>query len=940
MDVAALTTALLTADDDAQAELISQHVPSRIVTLAREMHAAGQAAWNSEPMVAVRAASALRLLAAHTDDKETSALTAWMAGIAALVEGRMEAALAALNDAREHFDALGLLADAAATQVPTLMALGMLARYDEAIQAGLRARDQFIHVGDVLAAGKVELNLGHIYFRQDAYAAAEECYALARDHFAQITSDEWLIAAQIALADVSAWQHRFGVAASLYLQAEQRAEEAGLGVLQATSALNAGHLALLQGRYDHALRDLERAHRIYESLQLFTDVALCEQKIADAYLELNLIPEAITMYARVVPQFEQFDMPFEHAWGLTHYGRALLRAGRTEDARTALRHAHSLFVAQDNPICAAIATYGLAQVEFARENFDQVIALAQQAEPELNAGNWHSWLGMVRWLRAESARRLGDIEGSRAVLEMTLAGAGLLPQVGMRCLTSLGLIAKAEGRFDFARQHFQAAIDLVWEQRARLPAEDFQIAFVADKLKAFEELALLYLAANPPQVVEAISLVELWRARSLLETMQRGSRAVHHDPTGDDVQAQIDQLQDELNWVHGQLYLALSAHDMDSGRVQRLQILRQEREAAVLSLSRRQFHARDTSDDAAFGEFNHADLQRAIGPDTAVVAYVAVGEALFALVITTEHFKARRLPASMSQVETAVNQFRFQIETIRHGVDRLRAHLPQLVRRTQHHLRELHEALFAPLLPDLGTRRLIVVPDQVLHYVPFHALWDGRRYVIEEREVSVTPSASVLLECLSRTRRVPRHGVLFGVSDARAPYVREEVIALSPLFTSTRLLVDDKATAQALQAFAAEADVLHLACHAEFRPDAPLFSALHLTGGRLTVRDAYDLQLAGALVTLSACETGVSAIAPGNEIIGLVRGFFAAGAPTVVVSLWAVDDASTSSLMQAFYARVIAGERPSAALRAAQCQALREQAHPFFWAPFAVHGQS
>jgi CHAT domain-containing protein len=95
-------------------------------------------------------------------------------------------------------------------------------------------------------------------------------------------------------------------------------------------------------------------------------------------------------------------------------------------------------------------------------------------------------------------------------------------------------------------------------------------------------------------------------------------------------------------------------------------------------------------------------------------------------------------------------------------------------------------------------------------------------------------------------------------------------------------------------------DVIHLACHAQFRSDSPLFSSLSLGDGWLSVRDAYGLKTDCGLVTLSGCETGVNAVAPGDELMGLARGFFAAGSPTVMLSLWTIDDEATVDLMTAF----------------------------------------
>src|SRR4029079_17276272 len=155
-------------------------------------------------------------------------------------------------------------------------------------------------------------------------------------------------------------------------------------------------------------------------------------------------------------------------------------------------------------------------------------------------------------------------------------------------------------------------------------------------------------------------------------------------------------------------------------------------------------------------------------------------------------------------------------------------------------------------------------------------------------------------------------------SDAQAPRVRDEILNLAPLFPSAEALIGESATVAALRKGAAGADILHLACHGQFRSDNPLFSSLRLADGWLTVRDAYDLELRCGLAVLSACETGLNAVAPGDEIIGLARGFFSAGAPSLVVTLWTVDDEETAALMAEFYKRLLAGATPAAALRHAQ----------------------
>ena len=276
---------------------------------------------------------------------------------------------------------------------------------------------------------------------------------------------------------------------------------------------------------------------------------------------------------------------------------------------------------------------------------------------------------------------------------------------------------------------------------------------------------------------------------------------------------------------------------------------------------------------------------------------------------------------------------------MRHGGEYLRDHLHTLDDRARHHLCNLYDRLLRPIEGQLDGRRLLVVPHRSLHYLPFHALHDGSGYVIERREVCCAPSAAVVHRSLAAPRRSLQRAALFGISDERTPRVREEILALAPLFPEAVTRLDDQATRASLYENSSKVNVLHLACHGRFRPDNPLFSSLQLGDGWLTVRDAYDLNLTCELVTLSACETGVSALAPGDELIGLARGFFSAGAPSLLVSLWTVDDETTARLMTDFYSRLQAGAGPAAALRHAQRQLLDENPHPYFWAPFVLLGR-
>ncbi|HEU5097644.1 MAG TPA: CHAT domain-containing protein, partial [Roseiflexaceae bacterium] len=602
---------------------------------------------------------------------------------------------------------------------------------------------------------------------------------------------------------------------------------------------------------------------------------------------------------------------------------------------------------------AGMAVVKLAEAQLAYSQADYAVAqqAAAYAEVSLAEAGICGRVLAARWLRGEATRALGDHIAARGLIESTLreCEAQAVPQIAQRCHTSLGLIAIAAHDPAAAEASFKRAAELIETMRAPLPADEFRTAFAADKLTAYTELAQLCLAERGAnRIAEALGYVERERSRALVD-MLGGVVRLPEQPRDSFEAGMLDrlgELRQELNWFYSQLNRPPDGETPHgAAAISTLQAAIREREAEVSQL-RRQLQQRQPDSSTGRRGLLHqmealdiGQLQRDLGSDTVLIEYFFFEQELVAFIVTDERVEVVRGLAREEQIEVALKQLRFQIGALRHGTGQVRTHLDQLALRARHYLGMLYSLLLQPIERWLGERRMIVVPHRALHYVPFHALYDGTWYVIERREVGYAPSASILHFCHTRPRPGLDHALLLGLADEQAPRVWDELAALTALFPNATLLLDDQATLAALRAHAASANVLHLACHGQFRPDNPLFSSLRLADGWLTVRDAYSLELSCGLVVLSACETGVSAVAPGDELIGLARGFFSAGAPSLLVSLWAVDDESTVALITSFYARLRAGERPAAALRHAQRELMSEYPHPFFWSPFVLMGR-
>jgi tetratricopeptide (TPR) repeat protein len=947
MNRAELVSRLVAAEsDEERAALLSEHSALADAALAHALKDVCLEAWSGDPPRAVAASSALEALAAANDSEEVAALRDWGAGVAALVGGRMEEAVRRLDEAEERFRRLCQPHAAGSTQVSKLVALAMLGRYDEAIETGARARDVFLEHNDLPAAGKVEHNIGNLCVRRDRYEEGESFLKLARARFLPTGDLKQLAIIENSLAFLYTLMQDFRSAEELYRQALARAEAAGLAATQAAIEASTGNLALFRGRYREALDLLERSRRHFDAMGMPHQSAIAELELADAYLELNLATEARAVYLRVAPTFEELGMRAEQARALAQAGRAAVIAGEPLEAHEHLARARALYAAEGNMVGEAYVTLAEAQLSLSEGDHAAAAVLAAQAEAPLARAGARRRMLLARWLRGEAARAQGQERLAQILLDATLREAEqqALPQIAERCHTSLGQLFGAAGDTARAEESFKRAVSLIEDLRAPLPAEEFRTAFVADKLAPYDELVRLCLSdESGARVSDALCYTERARSRALVE-MLSGTLAVRPRPR-DEFEAglieQLERLREELSWF----YSRINRPD-ETGAARGAEAMRalhdavRERETRTLEIMRQLQHRGGAAAEIGRAEaLDVSGLQRALGSDTALVEYTTLGGEVLAFVVTEESIEVVRGLATECQVGEALGQLRFQIGSLRYGAARMRTHLAPLAERARRHLAALYELLLRRVEDRLGERRLVVVPHRALHYVPFHALHDGDSYVVERREVSYAPSAGVLRHCLERPERRFGRALLLGVADEQTPRVRDEIKALAPLFPESDALLDGAATLAALRERAPAADVLHLACHGQFRPDSPLFSSLKLGDGWMTVRDAYTLEVGAGLVTLSACETGVSAVAPGDELIGLVRGLFYAGAPSLLLSLWTVDDEATAELMTDFYTHLCSGSRPAAALRAAQLRQMRERPHPFFWSPFVLTGR-
>jgi CHAT domain-containing protein len=322
--------------------------------------------------------------------------------------------------------------------------------------------------------------------------------------------------------------------------------------------------------------------------------------------------------------------------------------------------------------------------------------------------------------------------------------------------------------------------------------------------------------------------------------------------------------------------------------------------------------------------------------NTSLLSYFVTSEKILAFVITRDSFNVVELPVGREKLNAEVSSFR--------RFDNTNEAHPDSLRR-------LHDWLIAPLKPYIKTPVLGIIPHGVLHYLPFAALTDGNSYLGERYKLFHLPSASVMKFIRGKVKPVASSRLL-AIAQSRAEglevldYADAEAETVARLYDTKAFLTGSMSKADFMNR-ARDYDILHIVAHAELNLSNPLFTRIVIgsdangteRSGYFEVNDVYGLDLTKAtLVVLSACDTHVGRQSKGDDITGLNRAFIYAGTPTVIASLWAVNDESSSYLMERFYTNLKRGMDKAEALQAAQLETRRKYPSSYYWAGFVLTG--
>lgn len=518
---------------------------------------------------------------------------------------------------------------------------------------------------------------------------------------------------------------------------------------------------------------------------------------------------------------------------------------------------------------------------------------------------------------SESLVRAGKTSEARAMLD-TLLAMPEIPAMGNLYWVTLyerGALALQQGQRDQGIRFLTQSVEAIESVRSTISFEAAKIGFAGDKQAVYA--SLIHALADAGDWKQAFIYAERAKARALVDLL-----AQRHDlappPAADE---KVRELFARASTVESGV-----AFTSASEAVRGVKVVADARDTLGNV-------APEAASLVSVNRVEVAAIAARLGRDESLVDYYLQGEDLYAFVLNGTSIKGTRLAAQGLDEE---------IRAFREAIERRSPQAHELGRN-------LFARLLGPLLGDLKGRELTIAPHGALHYLPFAALSDGKHDLIDRFSTRLVPSASTLVYL--RTDKPAKPGKLLALGnpdlgDRRydLPNAQTEAVSVAALFPDSRALVRAQASKSAVEELGNGFAMLHFATHGRFDSSAPLSSGLYLAKGNepdgiLTVSDLYSLRWDVDLVTLSACETGLGKVASGDDVIGLTRGFLYAGARSIVASLWEVDDAATSRLMQSFY-RNLEGHDKREALRLAQIETRQQYPQPWYWAAFNILGRA
>jgi tetratricopeptide (TPR) repeat protein len=678
-----------------------------------------------------------------------------------------------------------------------------------------------------------------------------------------------------------------GAAEADFLRAEQVFTDLGQDLAVADVRGNLGFVAASRGDVLSALALYDLTDEYYRRMEIPRAYLLADR--CELLLSVRLVAEARSAAEQAVAELTESNRGLDLAVARLSLSHAALLEGDAATALTSAEEARRGFQAQRRPSWLALARFAVLRATWLGGRHSLAsLAAARRTAQALEAAGWAIPATEARIMAATLAFELG--RPTAAVHELRRASRSRRTgpmQLRIQSWHAEALLRNAHGDRRGADAALRAGLRILDGHRAALGATELRV-HSSTHGTGLAGLGLR-LAVESDDAGRVLAWAERWRAATLLLPPAR-------PPEGVDAALRRDLT--DLRLVVTELEKAALEGNETAGLLRRQAAL----ERAIRQRTRRAAGAAGM--EGQDGVVKPANLRAALG-DAVLVELLEIDGELHAVTVRAGGLRLHPL-GPFAAVANELDALHFALRRLaRAGTSPER--VAAAGESAAFSVERLDRLLLRPLRKDVGDAPLVIVPTGALHALPW-----GLLPACRGRPVCVAPSASLWHRSQSRPRGKEQAVVL--VAGPGLPGAAAEVASLRHRYPTARSFTPRTAKVEAVLSALDGASLAHIAAHGTFRADNPLFSSLVLGDGPLMVYDVERMRRAPRQIVLSACDSGVSGVRPGDELMGLAAALFAQEAATLVASVVPVPDEATRGLMVRYHKALQATGSPAEAL--------------------------
>ena len=730
------------------------------------------------------------------------------------------AAVADWQAASDIYLALGDEEAWAMTQTGIVVCLGYLGQLDKSVAIAARAQPILEATGQGQSLFGLLMNMSVLHSRRGMMSGALEFLeqsAAVADHFSLTQfAGELALNRSFILRNMGRLQEAVEAANS----AETIFTERDAPVYIAHAQLSRALTFIALGRYNEALALFDLARDAYVAAQHQVDAVWIDLFATNCWLQLGRYSDVLRLAAAARTQFASLGLRRDMAEAILNEAVAYAALNRFDEARQSFDEAHAIFSEVQNPGDATFCQLELAAVLMRRGDSQEAGEIAQRC--------YRRFLELQQTLRATQAQLIsaeatfasGERENALVLLDSAenAAESEMALWLVYQAQSLRGRVLRDSADVSAALSSYRNAIDTLERLRGRLMTE-FRADFLRDKESVYAEAVDLCL--DKQDATQALEIVERARSRALIDLIAHrlDLRIAPRSQADRELVEQLQAQQEQRNalyrrWMDGE------CADIDETRRQIAAL-----EAAVTQgWHRLMVRNADYARDAAMTSVRSEPIQPYLSAETLLIEFFTNGDDIVMFLVSAETLHAHRIAASQRRVASLIRKLNINFKAASVAPEQ---RIGRLIAAAQQILQQLHKLLFEPVAETIAAyRQLILVPHgAALHYLPFHALHDGRRYLCESHQISYLPSASLLhyLHANRQPAAAETTDLAIGYSNNDAlPHAVEEAGRVATQIGGDAL-VEDAATLLAVQEHGGQARLLHLSTHGDFNQGQSAF---------------------------------------------------------------------------------------------------------------------